>query len=170
MQKIKKGANTFSQHRMWQSYDDCLTLSVSITLVFCSDRPSEWCKENWIHWRALKSAFSVETQLQEILHRLQQVQQCRMWCIHALLNDSYYCKHHFNTEFCLFIISCQIMLASYVNVIVWHLHITVVRTAALLFINVIYSFCSVCRHTALLTVKINLCACTLSLPRREISL
>ncbi|XP_072248973.1 probable ATP-dependent RNA helicase DHX40 [Leuresthes tenuis] len=36
-----------------------------------SDRPSAWCKENWIHWRALKSAFSVETQLREILHRLQ---------------------------------------------------------------------------------------------------
>uniref|UniRef100_A0AAQ5XQY0 RNA helicase n=1 Tax=Amphiprion ocellaris TaxID=80972 RepID=A0AAQ5XQY0_AMPOC len=39
-----------------------------------SDRPSVWCKENWIHWRALKSAFSVETQLREILLRLQQVQ------------------------------------------------------------------------------------------------
>ncbi|KAM6933754.1 putative ATP-dependent RNA helicase DHX40 [Xenentodon cancila] len=37
----------------------------------CSDRPSAWCKENWIHWRALKSAFSVETQLREILIRLQ---------------------------------------------------------------------------------------------------
>ncbi|XP_041849990.1 probable ATP-dependent RNA helicase DHX40 [Melanotaenia boesemani] len=37
-----------------------------------SDRPSAWCKENWIHWRALKSAFSVETQLREILLRLQQ--------------------------------------------------------------------------------------------------
>uniref|UniRef100_A0A8C7YHV7 RNA helicase n=1 Tax=Oryzias sinensis TaxID=183150 RepID=A0A8C7YHV7_9TELE len=36
-----------------------------------SDRPSAWCKENWIHWRALKSAFSVETQLREILLRLQ---------------------------------------------------------------------------------------------------
>lgn len=41
----------------------------------CSDRPSSWCKDNWIHWRALKSAFSVETQLREILLRLQQVQQ-----------------------------------------------------------------------------------------------
>uniref|UniRef100_A0A1A8MXX5 RNA helicase n=3 Tax=Nothobranchius pienaari TaxID=704102 RepID=A0A1A8MXX5_9TELE len=37
-----------------------------------SDRPSAWCKDNWIHWRALKSAFSVETQLREILLRLQQ--------------------------------------------------------------------------------------------------
>ncbi|KAG8002175.1 putative ATP-dependent RNA helicase DHX40 [Nibea albiflora] len=37
-----------------------------------SDRPSAWCKDHWIHWRALKSAFSVETQLKEILHRLQQ--------------------------------------------------------------------------------------------------
>ncbi|XP_038548800.1 probable ATP-dependent RNA helicase DHX40 isoform X3 [Micropterus salmoides] len=36
-----------------------------------SDRPSAWCKDNWIHWRALKSAFSVETQLRDILLRLQ---------------------------------------------------------------------------------------------------
>lgn len=48
---------------------------VSLSLAFCSDRPSAWCKENWIHWRALKSAFSVETQLRDILLRLQQVQQ-----------------------------------------------------------------------------------------------
>uniref|UniRef100_A0AAV2J065 RNA helicase n=1 Tax=Knipowitschia caucasica TaxID=637954 RepID=A0AAV2J065_KNICA len=41
---------------------------------FCksSEKPAAWCKENWIHWRALKSAFSVETQLGEILYRLQQ--------------------------------------------------------------------------------------------------
>lgn len=44
-------------------------------LALCSDRPSVWCKDNWIHWRALKSAFSVKTQLSEILMRLQQVQQ-----------------------------------------------------------------------------------------------
>uniref|UniRef100_A0A8C7K0U0 RNA helicase n=1 Tax=Oncorhynchus kisutch TaxID=8019 RepID=A0A8C7K0U0_ONCKI len=36
-----------------------------------SDAPSAWCKDNYIHWRALKSAFSVETQLREILLRLQ---------------------------------------------------------------------------------------------------
>ncbi|XP_062329887.1 probable ATP-dependent RNA helicase DHX40 isoform X2 [Osmerus eperlanus] len=37
-----------------------------------SDNPSAWCKDNWIHWRALKSSFSIETQLREILLRLQQ--------------------------------------------------------------------------------------------------
>uniref|UniRef100_A0A667WR36 RNA helicase n=1 Tax=Myripristis murdjan TaxID=586833 RepID=A0A667WR36_9TELE len=37
-----------------------------------SENPSSWCKDNWVHWRALKSAFSVETQLREILLRLQQ--------------------------------------------------------------------------------------------------
>lgn len=57
-------------------YVSVMLSRVSISLVFCSDRPSEWCKENWIHWRALKSAFSVDSQLQEILHRLQQVQLC----------------------------------------------------------------------------------------------
>ncbi|XP_077397848.1 putative ATP-dependent RNA helicase DHX40 [Festucalex cinctus] len=36
-----------------------------------SERPSVWCKDNWIHWRALKSAFSVETQLRDILLCLQ---------------------------------------------------------------------------------------------------
>ncbi|XP_077579197.1 putative ATP-dependent RNA helicase DHX40 isoform X1 [Stigmatopora nigra] len=36
-----------------------------------SERPSVWCKDNWIHWRALKSAFNVETQLRDILLRLQ---------------------------------------------------------------------------------------------------
>ncbi|CAB1347908.1 unnamed protein product, partial [Coregonus sp. 'balchen'] len=36
-----------------------------------SDAPSAWCKDNYIHWRALKSAFSVETQLRDILLRLQ---------------------------------------------------------------------------------------------------
>ncbi|XP_046891308.1 probable ATP-dependent RNA helicase DHX40 [Hypomesus transpacificus] len=37
-----------------------------------SENPSAWCKDNWIHWRALKSSFSIETQLKEILLRLQQ--------------------------------------------------------------------------------------------------
>lgn len=46
-----------------------------IEWIYClgSERPSAWCKDNWIHWRALRSAFSVETQLREILRRLQQV-------------------------------------------------------------------------------------------------
>lgn len=48
---------------------------LGLSVAFCSDRPSAWCNDNWIHWRALKSAFSVETQLREILLRLQQVQQ-----------------------------------------------------------------------------------------------
>uniref|UniRef100_A0A6Q2YWA1 RNA helicase n=1 Tax=Esox lucius TaxID=8010 RepID=A0A6Q2YWA1_ESOLU len=37
-----------------------------------SDDPSAWCKAHYIHWRALKSAFSVEAQLREILLRLRQ--------------------------------------------------------------------------------------------------
>ncbi|KAG9348510.1 hypothetical protein JZ751_002246 [Albula glossodonta] len=35
-----------------------------------SDSPSTWCRDHWIHWRAMKSAFNVETQLREILLRL----------------------------------------------------------------------------------------------------
>ncbi|XP_037533688.1 probable ATP-dependent RNA helicase DHX40 [Nematolebias whitei] len=52
--------------------NDFATLLSVFQLCKSSDRPSAWCKENWIHWRALKSAFSVETQLREILSRLQQ--------------------------------------------------------------------------------------------------
>uniref|UniRef100_A0A665V3A4 RNA helicase n=1 Tax=Echeneis naucrates TaxID=173247 RepID=A0A665V3A4_ECHNA len=56
------------------SMNDFATLLSIFQSCKSSDRPSAWCKENWIHWRALKSAFSVETQLREILLRLQQVQ------------------------------------------------------------------------------------------------
>uniref|UniRef100_A0A7N6B8K7 RNA helicase n=1 Tax=Anabas testudineus TaxID=64144 RepID=A0A7N6B8K7_ANATE len=52
--------------------NDFATLLTVFQLCKSSDRPSEWCRQNWIHWRALKSAFSVETQLREILLRLQQ--------------------------------------------------------------------------------------------------
>uniref|UniRef100_A0AAX7VKR5 RNA helicase n=1 Tax=Astatotilapia calliptera TaxID=8154 RepID=A0AAX7VKR5_ASTCA len=54
------------------SMNDFATLLSVFQSCKSSDRPSAWCKENWIHWRALKSAFSVETQLRDILHRLQQ--------------------------------------------------------------------------------------------------
>ncbi|XP_061073003.1 probable ATP-dependent RNA helicase DHX40 isoform X2 [Conger conger] len=37
-----------------------------------SDSPSAWCRDHWVHWRALKSAFSIETQLRDILLRLKQ--------------------------------------------------------------------------------------------------
>ncbi|XP_030041708.1 putative ATP-dependent RNA helicase DHX40 [Microcaecilia unicolor] len=37
-----------------------------------SNSPAAWCKKNSVHWRALKSAFSVEKQLQEITSRLKQ--------------------------------------------------------------------------------------------------
>uniref|UniRef100_A0A4W3K3G4 RNA helicase n=1 Tax=Callorhinchus milii TaxID=7868 RepID=A0A4W3K3G4_CALMI len=32
--------------------------------------PATWCREHWIHWRAMKTAFSVEKQLREILCRM----------------------------------------------------------------------------------------------------
>lgn len=58
-------------------HDDSIT---AVSVAFCSDRPSAWCKDHWIHWRALKSAFSVEIQLKDILHRLQQVQLLKNCC------------------------------------------------------------------------------------------
>ncbi|XP_037326303.2 probable ATP-dependent RNA helicase DHX40 [Pungitius pungitius] len=54
------------------SMNDFATLLAVFQLCKSSDRPSAWCKDHWVHWRALKSAFSVETQLREILLRLQQ--------------------------------------------------------------------------------------------------
>ncbi|XP_069082524.1 probable ATP-dependent RNA helicase DHX40 isoform X2 [Pleurodeles waltl] len=38
-----------------------------------STSPARWCQQNFVHWRALKSAFSVERQLQEITRRLKQM-------------------------------------------------------------------------------------------------
>ncbi|KAM3875439.1 putative ATP-dependent RNA helicase DHX40 [Diretmus argenteus] len=52
--------------------NDFATLLSVFQRCKASDSPPVWCKDNWIHWRALKSAFSVETQLREILLRLQQ--------------------------------------------------------------------------------------------------
>ncbi|XP_066835517.1 probable ATP-dependent RNA helicase DHX40 isoform X2 [Anser cygnoides] len=38
-----------------------------------SKSPSAWCQKYWIHWRAVKSAFSVEKQLREIVSKLKQL-------------------------------------------------------------------------------------------------
>ncbi|XP_063002604.1 LOW QUALITY PROTEIN: probable ATP-dependent RNA helicase DHX40 [Elgaria multicarinata webbii] len=38
-----------------------------------SKSPSVWCQENWVHWRAVKLAFSVEGQLSEIASKLKQL-------------------------------------------------------------------------------------------------
>ncbi|XP_068173354.1 probable ATP-dependent RNA helicase DHX40 isoform X2 [Antennarius striatus] len=54
------------------SRNDFATLLTVFETCKSSNQPSAWCRDNWIHWRALKSAFSVETQLREILLHLQQ--------------------------------------------------------------------------------------------------
>ncbi|KAI6074421.1 putative ATP-dependent RNA helicase DHX40 [Aix galericulata] len=49
-----------------------------------SKSPSAWCQKYWIHWRAVKSAFSVEKQLREIISKLKQLynQETRLeWII-----------------------------------------------------------------------------------------
>ncbi|CAM5164643.1 unnamed protein product [Eretmochelys imbricata] len=38
-----------------------------------SKSPVAWCQKHWVHFRALKSAFSVEAQLQEITSKLKQL-------------------------------------------------------------------------------------------------
>ncbi|KAI5620744.1 putative ATP-dependent RNA helicase DHX40 isoform X1, partial [Silurus asotus] len=54
------------------SCNDFLMLLCIFEKCRASENPSKWSKDHWIHWRALKSAFSVETQLREILLRLKQ--------------------------------------------------------------------------------------------------
>ncbi|MCJ8739923.1 hypothetical protein PDJAM_G00052940 [Pangasius djambal] len=54
------------------SSNDFLMLLCIFEKCKASENPSAWSKDHWIHWRALKSAFSVETQLREILFRLKQ--------------------------------------------------------------------------------------------------
>ncbi|XP_026581821.1 probable ATP-dependent RNA helicase DHX40, partial [Pseudonaja textilis] len=51
----------------------CHFTSFPALLLFSSESPSVWCQENWVHWRAVKLAFSVERQLREIINRLKQL-------------------------------------------------------------------------------------------------
>lgn len=83
------------------------TTNLSLSLAFYSDRPSAWCKDNWIHWRALKSAFSVETQLREILLRLQQVQYSSLQscCERCLLPTSVFYSNNCNKPLCRLLLS-----------------------------------------------------------------
>ncbi|XP_067864579.1 probable ATP-dependent RNA helicase DHX40 [Heptranchias perlo] len=52
--------------------NDFVTLLNVFEKCKASDSPASWCCEHWIHWRAMKTAFSVETQLREILNKLKQ--------------------------------------------------------------------------------------------------
>ncbi|XP_051891755.1 probable ATP-dependent RNA helicase DHX40 isoform X2 [Pristis pectinata] len=52
--------------------NDFLTLLNIFEKCKASDSPSSWCRKYWLHWRAMKTAFSVETQLQEILRKMKQ--------------------------------------------------------------------------------------------------
>ncbi|XP_034166768.2 probable ATP-dependent RNA helicase DHX40 [Pangasianodon hypophthalmus] len=54
------------------SSNDFLMLLCIFEKCKASENPSAWSKDHWLHWRALKSAFSVEAQLREILFRLKQ--------------------------------------------------------------------------------------------------
>ncbi|XP_078080770.1 putative ATP-dependent RNA helicase DHX40 isoform X2 [Mustelus asterias] len=52
--------------------NDFVTLLTVFKRCRESDSPATWCREHWIHWRAMKTAFSIETQLREILNKLKQ--------------------------------------------------------------------------------------------------
>lgn len=51
-----------------------------------SKSPSAWCQKYWIHWRAVKSAFSVERQLREITTKLKQVKKYNFWICLSCIN------------------------------------------------------------------------------------
>ncbi|XP_077167486.1 putative ATP-dependent RNA helicase DHX40 [Paroedura picta] len=53
--------------------DDFATLLNIFECCKSSKSPSRWCRENWVHWRAVKLAFSVEQQLREIAGKLKQL-------------------------------------------------------------------------------------------------
>ncbi|KAL7986944.1 hypothetical protein Chor_005863, partial [Crotalus horridus] len=54
-------------------HNDFTTLLNIFEQCKASESPSVWCQENWVHWRAVKLAFSVEQQLREIVNRLKQL-------------------------------------------------------------------------------------------------
>ncbi|XP_056296859.1 probable ATP-dependent RNA helicase DHX40 isoform X2 [Pseudoliparis swirei] len=89
----QKEADTIHRALATGSLNDFATLLCVFQLCKSSDRPSAWCKDHWIHWRALKSAFSVETQLREILLRLQQVQHGSFSTTSKILNKLQYIQN-----------------------------------------------------------------------------
>ncbi|XP_071992581.1 probable ATP-dependent RNA helicase DHX40 isoform X3 [Engystomops pustulosus] len=53
--------------------NDFATLSSIFEQCKSSDNPISWCRKHAVHWRAVKSAFSVEKQLRDITHKLKQL-------------------------------------------------------------------------------------------------
>ncbi|XP_038615520.1 probable ATP-dependent RNA helicase DHX40 isoform X2 [Tachyglossus aculeatus] len=51
-------------------WNDFATLLIVFEQCKSSKSPANWCQRHWIHWRGLKSAFSVEAQLREIASKL----------------------------------------------------------------------------------------------------
>ncbi|XP_063152447.1 probable ATP-dependent RNA helicase DHX40 isoform X2 [Candoia aspera] len=71
----QKGAELRHQNLALQmgGCSDFTTLLSIFEQCRASTSPSVWCQENWVHWRAVKLAFSVERQLREIINRLKQL-------------------------------------------------------------------------------------------------
>ncbi|XP_075051392.1 putative ATP-dependent RNA helicase DHX40 [Mixophyes fleayi] len=53
--------------------NDFATLLYIFEQCKSNDNPASWCHRNAVHWRAVKSAFSVEKQLQDITDKLKQM-------------------------------------------------------------------------------------------------
>ncbi|XP_069827912.1 probable ATP-dependent RNA helicase DHX40 isoform X4 [Dendropsophus ebraccatus] len=53
--------------------NDFAVLSFIFTQCKSSDNPSSWCRRHAVHWRAVRTAYSVEKQLRDITHKLRQM-------------------------------------------------------------------------------------------------
>ncbi|KAM8975237.1 putative ATP-dependent RNA helicase DHX40 isoform 2-T2 [Pelodytes ibericus] len=61
LSRVAGGANDFAT--LLHIFEQCKS----------STNPTSWCQQNAVHWRALKSAFSVEKQLREITSKLKEM-------------------------------------------------------------------------------------------------
>ncbi|KAM9320099.1 putative ATP-dependent RNA helicase DHX40 [Gastrophryne carolinensis] len=63
--------------------NDFATLLYIFEQCKSSDNPAMWCHKNAIHWRAVKTAFSVEKQLRDITNKLKEIKDFPMERIDA---------------------------------------------------------------------------------------
>ncbi|KAM3934162.1 putative ATP-dependent RNA helicase DHX40 isoform 2-T2 [Leptodactylus fuscus] len=69
--ELEKSHKTLSE--MAGGDNDFATLLSIFEQSKSSDHPASWCHKNAVHWRAVKSAFSVEKQLRDITNKLKQL-------------------------------------------------------------------------------------------------
>ncbi|XP_056412634.1 probable ATP-dependent RNA helicase DHX40 isoform X2 [Hyla sarda] len=69
--EVEKSQNTLSE--MAGGDNDFATLYFIFNTCKSCDNPVSWCHKHAVHWRAVKTAFSVEKQLRDITNKLKQM-------------------------------------------------------------------------------------------------